>query len=129
MGSKSTSKKKGLETKNKVGNNKIKITRTYKNENEPQHIFFFIHFFLLFLFFSFWTFSFYTLMFLFYFIVSIFLFSSFFSIFTLFFSFQQLTRKWNDANKGTFIKQSTNSPHLSETHSQNNSKAPFLPKV
>jgi len=26
-------------------NGKIKITRTYKNQNEPQHIFFFIFFF------------------------------------------------------------------------------------
>ena len=57
-----------------------------------------------------------------------FLFFFFFCI-LLFFSFQQVTRKWNDENKGTFMKQSTNPSHLFETHSQNNSNAPFLPKV
>ena len=50
-------------------------------------------------------------------------------LFFYFFSFQQVTRKWNDENKGTFIKQSTDSPHLFETHSQKNSKALFLSKV
>ena len=85
-------------------NNKIKITRSYKNENEPQHIFF-IHFFLFF---------FSLLVHFFFFLNFCFLYSHFFSFFLsflfsfllysfLFFPFQQVTRKWNDKNKGTFI--------------------------
>ena len=31
--------KEGQKQRNKVKNNKIKVTRAYKNENEPQHFF------------------------------------------------------------------------------------------
>ena len=79
-------------------NNKIKITRTYKNGNEPQHIFF--HFFIFFP----------SLCKFFFFLNFCYLYSHFFYFFVImlffyFFSFQQVTRKWNDENKGTFIKQ------------------------
>ena len=113
--------KRGLETKkqrNKVENNKIKIRRTYKNQNEPQHIFFFFSLFVQFFLFEILL------------LYSHFCPFSFIIIFVLFFfSFQQVTIKWNDENKGTFIKWSTNPPHLFETHFQNNSKALFLPKI
>ena len=132
MGSKSTLKR-GLETKNKVENNKNKIIGTYKNENQPPHMFFFHSFFLLFVctnVFLFELLFLYSHFFLFFYCFHFFLFLFFFFLYSsIFFPFQQVTRKWNDENGGTFIKQSTNPLHLFETHYQNNSKAPFCPKV
>ena len=87
MRRKPTSKKRG---RNKLENNKIKIKRTYKNENESH----FLHFFLLF----------FVCKFIFFlnfcFLYSHFsLFFYYYYFFCFFFPFQQVTRKWNDENE------------------------------
>ena len=86
-----------------------------------------------FLFFSLFVHSFFlknflfTLSFFYFLLLFFFFFLSF--VFFSFFSFQQATRRWNEKNKGTFVKQNTNPQHLFETHSPKNWKVPFLPKV
>ena len=108
MGSNQTSKKRGRnEKKNKVEIKKIKIKRTYKNENKSQQTL--LHFFS-FLFCTLFYFSFYTL---FHFLIfPLFLFFYFFFFFSLFFFFfQQIKRKWNDKNKGTYMKIKIKMPH------------------
>ena len=102
MGSKQTRKKRGRNKKNKVENNKIKIKRTYKNESGEQTLFLYTSFLLLFI--------------------------IFFFLFLFLFLFQQIKRKWNEKNKGIYMKNKINTPYLFETHSQNNSIAPFLPR-
>ena len=64
--------------------------------------FFLSSFLCLYNFFSFWTFAFYTPIF-FSFLLLFFFFFLLFSSLLLFFYFQQVTRKWNNKNKGTFI--------------------------
>ena len=134
MGSKSTFKKRVKNKETKWRTTKLNNKNLQEWKWTTTHFFhsFFLFFFLLILvctiFFSFWTFAFYTRIFFFSFIM-FFLFFSFLFFFFFFFPFQQVTRKWNHENKGTFIKQSINPPHLFETHSQNNSNALFLTKV
>ena len=131
MESKSTSKKR---VRNKVENNKIKITRTYKNENELTHpffhsffssslctIFFFLNFcFLYSHFFSFLLIVFYFFSFLHYFL-------SFVFFYFFFFLTSHKKIKWR--KQRNFHKTKYKSPTLVWNPFPKQFQGPYLQKV